>query len=281
MSNYIIEERIIGDHRIRIYPDYNAGCPVTNWDMSAGHLFEHLERGRYFLCDDCDWKEWVSTSRDHSLADLLHHMAAEVVAQKDIIAYLKAGKAKDVRLIYNRSERQWELQCRSSWSDNQWTSWWETDPTSLKKCDCRMELLDPLDEKDYIELIKKYAKDFVLYEWQSSGYSQGDHIRGISYMSKERFDRTCGFSGKYTTWQEQAMSIIEAEVKEIGMWAWGDVKGFVLEKKVSFTKVYDDEDREDEKDAEWEEVDSCWGYFMETEELIAEIISEHDLKETA
>lgn len=69
--------------------------------------------------------------------------------------------------------------------------------------------------------------------------------------------------------------------EEIGMWAWGDVKGFVLEKKVSFTKVYDDNDREDEDDFEWEEVDSCWGYFMETEDLINEVISEHDLQDAA
>lgn len=30
---------------------------------------------------------------------------------------------------------------------------------------------------------------------------------------------------------------------------------------------------------EWEEVDSCWGYYMETDELIEEIMKEHNLKE--
>lgn len=29
----------------------------------------------------------------------------------------------------------------------------------------------------------------------------------------------------------------------------------------------------------WEEVDSCWGYYMETDELIEEIMKEHNLKE--
>ena len=145
-----------------------------------------------------------------------------------------------------------------------------------------MELLEPMDEDDYVALIQECAKDFVLQTWESSGYCQGDHIRGIAYISKERFDKRCGFNPqKYKTWQEQALEIIDAEVEEIGMWAWGDVKGFVLEKKVSFTKVFDDNDREDEEDYEWEEVDPCWGYFMETEELIKEVMSEHDLKDVA
>lgn len=29
---------------------------------------------------------------------------------------------------------------------------------------------------------------------------------------------------------------------------------------------------------EWEEVDSCWDYYMETDELIEEIMKEHNLK---
>lgn len=53
----------------------------------------------------------------------------------------------------------------------------------------------------------------------------------------------------------------------------------MLEKKVKFVKKYEDESREDEEGEEWEEVDSCWGYYMETDELIEEIMKEHNLKE--
>ena len=59
-----------------------------------------------------------------------------------------------------------------------------------------------------------------------------------------------------------------------------DVKGYVLEKKVSYTKQYHDEEHEDEEGFDWEEVDSCWGYYMEEDELIDEVISEYHLKET-
>lgn len=204
------------------------------------------------------------------------------MTQEDIIKYYKAGKVENVRFRYDRHERQWKLEYKPTWrcADADWQSELDVEPYELKAHDYRMELLEPMDEDDYVALIQECAKDFVLQTWESSGYCQGDHIRGIAYISKERFDKRCGFNPqKYKTWQEQALEIIDAEVEEIGMWAWGDVKGFVLEKKVSFTKVFDDNDREDEEDYEWEEVDSCWGYFMETEELIKEVMSEHDLKD--
>lgn len=282
MSRYYIERKEIGDYRISIYPDYDAECPVTNWDMGACYIFEHLEHGRYELCSDCDWKEWVSNIREESVESILQRIAAKVVTQEDIIKYYKAGKVENVRFRYDRHERQWKLEYKPSWrgANADWQSEIDIDPSDLKAYDYRMELLEPMDEDDYVALIQECVKDFVLETWSSSGYCQGDDIRGIAYTTKERFDKYCGFNPqKYKTWQEQALEVIDAEVKEIGMWAWGDVKGYVLEKKVSFTKVYNDDDRDDEQDVEWEEVDSCWGFFLETEELIDEVICEHGLKE--
>lgn len=50
-------------------------------------------------------------------------------------------------------------------------------------------------------------------------------------------------------------------------------------KKVAFTKKYKDESREDEDCEEWEEVDSCWGCYEETDELIKEVMIENGLEE--
>lgn len=282
MSNdLLIAKKEIGDYRINIFYDTNAGCPVTDWDMGACYIFESLSHGHYELCPDCDWNEWASNIREESLESMLQRIAADVVTQEDIIKYYKAGKVENVRFRYDRHERQWKLEYLPTWkgANADWQSALDVEPYELKAYDCRRELLEQMDMEDCISLIQECAKDFVIKTWDSSGYSQGDYIRGIAYTTKERFDKYCGFnSQKYNTWQEQALAIIDAEVEEIGMWAWGDVKGFVLEKKVSFTKVYDD-GRNDENAFEWEDVDSCWGYYMETEELINEVISEHNLKE--
>lgn len=281
MENRLIKTKEIGDYRIKIYYDTNAECPVTNWDMGANYIFEYLERGRYWLSDCCDWKEWVSNTREHSVADILQNMAAEVVDQQSIINYYKAGKAQDIRFIYNRSARQWELQVLQNGKDEnvKWSTEYEVEPSKLKAYDYRMELLEPLDKEELVALIEECAKNFVIKSWGSSGYSQGDHIQGVAYMSKERYDKYVGSNSK--NWKEHALELIDAEVKEIAMWAWGDVKGFVLEKKVEYTKKYHDIEREDEEDFDWEEVDSCWGYYMKADELIKEVISEHGLKEVA
>jgi hypothetical protein len=281
MENRLIKTKEIGDYRIKIYYDTNAECPVTSWDMGANYIFEYLERGRYWLSDCCDWKEWVSNTREHSVADILQNMVAKVVDQQSIINYYKAGKVQDIRFIYNRSARQWELQVLQNGKDKnvKWSTEYEVKPSELKAYDYRMELLEPLDKEELVALIEECAKNFVIKSWGSSGYSQGDHIRGVAYMSKERYDKYVGNNGK--NWKKHALELIDAEVKEIAMWAWGDVKGFVLEKKVEYTKKYHDIEREDEEDFDWEEVDSCWGYYMETDKLIEEVISEHQLKEVA
>lgn len=280
----LIETEEIGDYRIKIYYHDYPSCPVQDWDMGATHLFEHLEYCRYRVSQDCNWKELVSNPQGESLAGLLQRLAADVVEQKAIIKYIKDGKVDGLKLFYDRHERQWILQgkCGYGLYEGKWINELEIDPSSLKTSDWRMELLEPFDEEDLVALMDECAKDFVFKQWDSAGYSQGDHMRGFSYMTKKQFDERCGFSpAHYATWQEQAMHIIEGEVKCIEMWAWGDVKGYVLERKVSFTKVYDDENRADEEDEEWEVVDSCWGFYMTTEELKEEVIAEHDLKQTA
>lgn len=269
----------IGKYRIKVYYDEWAECPVTSWDMAASYIFSS---GRDGICSECDWKEWVSDPNGETIESILRRIAAETVEQDAIIKWLKAGKVNGVRFVYNRSTNIWELQCKYTprSATSEWYTQFEVEPSDLKAYDYRMELLESFDEDDLLELIQECAKDFVIKAWSSCGYSQGDYMYGIAYTTKKQFKERCGFNPqKYKTWQEQALEIIDAEVKEIGMWAWGDVKGFVLEEKVPFTKVYHDKNRDEVEDFEWNEVDSCWGYFLESEELINEVISEHSLKE--
>lgn len=65
---------------------------------------------------------------------------------------------------------------------------------------------------------------------------------------------------------------------------WFDKYGYNITNEWKFwskgpKKKYEDESREDKEEEEWEKVDSCWGYYMETDELIEEIMEEHNLKE--
>lgn len=277
----LIDTKEINNHRIKIYYDTDAECPITNCDMCGRYLFEYSDRYLHRLHKECDWSDFFSDN-NHSLEEALHYMARKVVKQKDIIAYLKRESIAGVRFIYNKSSRLWELQieCRNSATDKlHWSTEYEFTPYDLKRHDYRAELTECLEKDDLIALIRDCAKDLVIKEWSSTGYSQGDYLYGIAYVMKERYDEMCGRTD--VNWREGAIQCIDEEVKEIGMWMWGDVKGYVLEKKVPYTKHYQDSNRKDEEGFDWEEVHSCWGYFMETEELIDEVIAEHQLKEVA
>jgi len=54
--------------------------------------------------------------------------------------------------------------------------------------------------------------------------------------------------------------ILKGFVETLGQWMNGEVYGWILEDKLTGTKVYD-EDHEDEEFEEWEESDACWGYI--------------------
>lgn len=279
MDNSLIETKEVGNHRIKIYYDADAQCPVTNWDMCGRYLFEYSDRYHHRLHQECNWKDWFSDSK-HSLEDALHCMASTMIEQKDIINYYKSGKIDGLRFLYNRSSRLWELQQRCTYKgEEHWDVEFAAEPSELKTDDYRDELIECLEQDDLIALIRDCAKDVVIKAWSSIGYCQGDYLYGIAYVTKERYDQMCGRTD--VDWREDAIRCINEEVKEIGIWAWGDVKGFVLEKKVSYTKLYHDDERENEESFDWEEVDSCWGYYMDTNELFEEVISEYKLKEVA
>lgn len=281
-ESLLIETRETDDgmHRIKVYVDDDAQCPIEDWEMTAGHLLEYGGRNHCGLIGD--WKEWFSANnRETTLEEAVRRIAAEHVEQKDIVAYLKAGEVSGVRFIYDRHERLWELQTQRTWGERkgEWDEVWpalQMEPYELKDCDCRAEFLEHFDKDECVDLIERYARDIVIREWSSSGYCQGDWMECVSYVTKERYDKTWNANaGK--DWRKHAMEMMEAEVKAIEMWAWGDVKGFVLEKRVRFTKVFDEGGREDERAEEWEYEDSCWGFFMETDELFDHVMKENGL----
>lgn len=279
MNDNLIETREFGDYRIKIYYDIDSECPVTGWDLSAMFMFGYSQSyWRDRLSRNCNWGDLFSDD-NHTVDEALTCLVVKYVKQKDIITYLKAGKVDNLRFVYNRSTRLWELQSCCSRDRSIWSTDFEVSPSDLRNYNYCDELLEDWDREDMLALLNAYAKDIVVEEWSSSGYSQGDWVEGFAYVTKELYDKRCGRTD--IDWKEGARQCIEEDGKIIGMWMWGDVKGFVLEKKVYFTKHYKESERDNQDDYEWEHVDSCWGYYMETEELINEVISEHKLKEAS
>ena len=279
MDDYIKREEV-GDYRISIYHDEWNECPVTNWDMLGCYLWEYSRMS--ILSEECDWKEvWGKYSdHKHTLEETLRVMVKEYCDFDRFVSYIKSDEMKDVRLCYDRSSRLWKLQVYGYWVfSKQWDIVEEYEPKDLKTKDMYLfsNLLEYYGKDTLLELLQKCSKDIYVTEWSTTGYSQGDYVDGIAFCTKARYDERCGRTD--IPWTEAAQKCIDGEVDAIGKWMWGDVYGYRVEKKVHFTKVYKNESMEDEDDYEWEEVGSCWGYYMEPDELIEEIMAMYDIKE--
>lgn len=266
MEDRLITTKEVGDYRIKIYYDTDKACPCKSWDMAAYFLWEYSDS--YQLQDVCDWREVFGKygDRRHSLIDALHKLISKYVKWKDLLNYFKKGKIDGYQLRYDNHDKMWYYKEIFSIS-----------PSDLYTHDYTYEFIEDLGCKELIQILSDLGKDIFVKEWSTRGYCQGDYIKGIAFCTKERYIKMV--SNNTSDWKTQIDKLIDDEVKSIGMWMWGDVKGYVLEKKVKFVKKYKDESREDEEGEEWEEVDSCWGYYMETDELIEEIMKEHNLKE--
>lgn len=242
---------------IEIHRDEDAVCPTKEFGMFGTHLFEYGD------------------GRGHSLKEALVSIVCTYVKQKEIVEYLKKGECKGMKLEYNKKSGYWEQKVWS-YSNEKWVIYNEFSPHEIHGKNEDETLLEIFEENDLINLIDKYAKDIAFKSWDTRDSCQRNYIKGISYVTKESYSEF--FEKCEKDWKKRAKEGLSDEIKMIEMWAWGDVKGFILKKKVRFTKKYEDENREDDNGYELEDVDSCWGYYMETEDLIEEVIKEHDLK---
>ena len=274
MEDLLITTKEIGNYRIKIYYDSCADCPCTDWDLAACYLFEYNDRWHHSLHNDCNWKELFADDK-HSLNEALMKLANDYVPTKSIIQFFKNG-TKEYTLKYNNSSKMWEL-LGKHWRTGEWEVVNEFDSPYLHNGGWNGEMLEVLENEELIELIRDYGNDIFIKEWSTTGYSQGDYVEGVVYCTKERYIKM--FDKNTSDWKQKIDDFIDGEVKCIGMWMWGDVKGFILEAKVKFTKTY--QDGSTVEDFEWEEMDSCWGYYMEPEELIKEVMLEHNIEEEA
>ena len=281
MGNYIKREEV-GDYRITIFPDECAECPITNWDMVGCYLFEYNRIHK--LSDHCNWREVWGKHGDnkHSLAESMAELVRDYCDFDKIWDYFKSEKMSSVRLNYDRTENLWKISVYGYGVFDIRTTWSviaEIEPSERvgKEWYVFDELFASIDTEDFVEIINQCGKDIYVAEWSTTGYSQGDYVGGVAFVTKERYDKYHG--DKAESWKDVAQECIDGEVKCIEKWMWGDVIGYQLERKVRFKKVYEDPGKDNEDGYEWEEVDSCWGYYMEPEELIEEIIAEHNIKE--
>lgn len=138
------------------------------------------------------------------------------------------------------------------------------------------QLIDELNEFIVIKPISVYTHSgsTVYYGEPCDRWDSG--VYGFGYMEREDvYGELCGRSTKYATWREQAEAIMQGEMETFDRAVRGEVFGFTIEKltepsdAMKATPEFDWEWWESDE-RNWEDFDSCWGFYMTDEEVLAE-----------
>jgi len=211
--------------------------------------------GRYSLGDDIP---------DREPEEFWQRLVRENVTEEDVLRAARAGKLYGIRLAENEESATlvdvYETCC---WRTVLGTSEPEEVlayegvlPDAILEC-----LIDDLTVAHCITLMEPYARWLPLWLYDHSGITMSCGTRTYPYNDEwdsgqvgwiVTLKKTIleNFPLAEETWQEKADEIMRSNVEEYDRYLTGDVYGYTLYESDSA-----------EEDQEWEEIDSCWGFF--------------------
>lgn len=236
----IYKEESYKGYSIKIMYDDCPDCPTEFYDMCGAFLWEYSNCDR--LSKSCHWEQVFGKhgSNEHTLEEAIMQLIEDYGNEEKIREYIKK-KVSDARFYYDRSRRLWVFEEWQDWAKK----WWEEftcTPNEWKKGGYIHEMLQGRTKDELIDILRDCTDDIVAYEWSSTGYSQGDYVEGIAFMTKEMAKKRLWLKDG-EDWKKAAIEAMESGSEEIGAWMWGDVYGWVIE------------------DDNGEDIDSCWGYY--------------------
>lgn len=243
---------------------------------------EYAENPRYTTDEPlhcCDWvRNYSITNKvDPSYSDarsLINQMLVWYGKREVIIDALCKG-IENNRLEYNRSARRWELKEYVKFYSEKEYKWYDAEWFDGRKDEidlcllvekCLDSTIDELcDTKYWTDGIKMMSYSFGYYGDISFYHEFSTDSEGICWLEKDEFLKYSGHKEEY--WKEKSLDEIEWLLDELNAWGDNDVYGFVVEDciKSVIHKEYTNSDRDDEdyEHEDWEETDSCWGFYGE------------------
>ncbi len=240
-------------YHLKIEYDEDGLNPRVDYD-NFGHMA--CWHSRYSLGDEHSYSE-----PDEFLKDLIR----ESTNADEVIQYVKSGQCPDVKLEYDRSNREWALKSHYNNSD-QWYTDYTFSPNTLKDSDMVKEcILECLPIKDLKNIADKHNVILPLYLYDHSGitiscshsYPYNDRWDagqvGWTYASHKEIAQAYGNLDKETL--GIAENILIGETNTYDSYLRGECYGYTIEK-------------------DGKEVDSCWGYLGDLREVIKSMQSD-------
>ena len=271
MANDLVKRFIKkdGSQRISFYCDEYAENPRYMWDFPLH-------------CKDWSREYSVTTKNDPSYSDarsLINQMLVWYGKREVIIDALCKG-IENNRLEYNRSARRWELKEYIKFYSEKEYKWYDAEYFDGRKDEidlgtlveaCLDSTIDELcDEKYWTDKVKIMSYGFGYHGGVSFYRKFSTDSEGIAWLEK---DEALKDWIKEECWdKEDCYDLCDGMRNELEAWAEGEVYGFVVEDciKSKIHKEYTNVDKDDEdyEEEEWEESDSCWGFYGELDKSL-------------
>lgn len=286
-----------GKHRISIYRDDFADNPREMTDEPL-----HCED----WCRDYSiMNKKERETQSSSARDFIIYMLSRYGKYEKIIDFLvENGKHMtdgkcigNNALVYDRSKSRWVLKENGKHyvyeSRANEYGWFDAEYFCGNKYTIDLvELLDVCYDSTIDELCdKKYWTDGIKMMSYQFGYYGDVHFndyfdtesRGFAWLEKDEFLEYSGYDdNEKNVWKDKSLKEIEWLLDEIEAWSNNEVYGFVVERAVrTITNVrYPDGEHDDTEteSVEWEEEDSCFGFYGELDKSLDWIISDAGFK---
>lgn len=238
--------------------DELADNPRENDDCFGTMICWHR---RYKLGDEHDYSDPEGFLR----GTLFSHCSSqpETAPGKAVYDFIKSGRAKNARLEYNKSTREWELLENQHWSSN--SDWYVSSsyPASLKdkavpdwfldECISMLrieEMLELLEDTGSVVILPLYLYDHSGITMNTTGFHCPWDSGQVGWIYADRDKILSEFGGNKLTpeLRDKAENLLRGEVSYYDHYIRGECYGFQLY-------------REDE------EIDSCWGFIGDRDDL--------------
>jgi len=214
---------------------------------------------RYNLGDKHDY----SDPEDFLRQNLFSICSSQPFYGKPVYDFIKSGKAENARMEYNKSTHEWELLENQHWSRD--SDWYASSgyPASLKgkevpdwfldECISALrmeEMLGLLEDTGGMVILPLYLYDHSGITMNTSGFHCPWDSGQVGWIYADKDKILSEFGGDKLTpeLREKAEKLLRGEVDYYDHFIRGDCYGFQLYK-------------------EDEEIDSCWGFIGDQDDL--------------
>ena len=224
-------------YKLKIEYDEDGLNPRTDYD-NFGHMI--CWHSRYNLGDENNYSE---------PKELLRELARSTLDEQEIIDYLKKGNSDTVKLDYNRSSREWELNVYCDFLKKWFAEY--TFPAKLENSKGLVSegILENLPISNLQELAERKNIILPIYLYDHSGITinnSGFHCPwdsgqiGWIYASHDEVKENYGVINQESL--ENAENLLRSETSTYDSYIRGECYGYTIEK-------------------DGEDIDSCWGFL--------------------